>query len=280
MRALLLFDLDGTLVQSNGAGTIAIDRTFSELFGITGAAHRVDWRGKPDTRIFREILEACGLEPTPDRLAAARQSYLHHLKQLVGDHPGSLPPGIPAVLEAAAVDPRFRLALGTGNLEEGCRAKLAVHDLNRFFPVGGFAEDGEDRRELIRAAWIRSARYYWHQDSPRAGGEALRFFDRVIVIGDTPLDIDAAAANGFYSLAVATGNHTLAQLVACRPTLAFPDLADVHSVLQAVAALPAHPWADPTRAQPLPAPADPATGLGLSSPTPPATPSAGHTHSQ
>ena len=227
LGTILLFDLDGTLIKSNGAGTRALNRAFEVHYGLTEAIARVDWRGKPDTRIIAETLAVHGL-PADDRaIERVRTSYLQFLEEAVKQYPGTLPPGIPSLL-VAAKERGFRLGLGTGNLERGARIKLAVHDLNRFFPVGGFAEDGFDRAELIRKAAERTAAYYCDHEE----------LERVIVVGDTPLDIEAAARNGYYSLAVATGTHSLRELSACHPTLLYPDLGAVREILDAIEELP------------------------------------------
>jgi len=232
MRTLLLFDLDGTLLKSNGAGTFALNQAFKIYANVDDAIARVDWRGKPDVRIIAETLAVHGLEPSEKAVKEITELYLQFIQEAVKKYPGELPPGIPALLEEARRRGDFLLALGTGNLEGGARAKLGVHDLNRFFPVGGFAEDGFDRARLIRRAADRSAAYY----QAEMGGPPPA---RVVVVGDTPLDIDAAQRNGYYSLAVATGTHTPDELSACHPTLLFPDLGEVDEVLAAVDSLPA-----------------------------------------
>ncbi|MBE3578011.1 MAG: HAD family hydrolase [Limnochordales bacterium] len=238
MRTLLLFDLDGTLLKSNGAGTRALNQAFKIYANIDDAIARVDWRGKPDTRIIAETLEVHGFEPSEKAIKEITKLYLQFIQEAVKKYPGELPPGIPALLEEARRRGNFLLALGTGNLEDGARAKLGVYDLNRFFPVGGFAEDGFDRAELIRRAALRSAAYY----QAEMGGPPP---DKVVVVGDTPLDIDAAQRNGYYSLAVATGTHTLDELSACHPTLLFPDLGQVEAVLAAINGLPSQKLAFP-----------------------------------
>ena len=268
LATVLLFDLDGTLIRSNDAGIRAFNRAFAVHYGVPEAIARVDWRGKPDTRIIAEMLAVHGLPADQAAIERVRTSYLQFLEETVMQYPGRLPPGIPSVLVAAR-ERGFWLGLGTGNFQRGARIKLAVHDLNRFFPVGAFAEDAFDRAELIRRAAERARSYYRQHsqslasrpDSVPAPGAARPLYahgpagaprlpaapapdgelDRVVVVGDTPLDIEAAARNGYYSLAVATGTHSWGELSACHPTLLYPDLGAVQEILDAVEQLPPSP---------------------------------------
>ncbi|MEW6045850.1 MAG: HAD family hydrolase [Bacillota bacterium] len=192
---LILFDLDGTLVRSAGAGRRAIAKAWAAVFG---RAVDLDGRwtaGRTDPAIFRELGRRCGLESELEaRWPELERRYLSALEEEVARHPGELLPGVVEILEWAERR-GWALGLGTGNLRAGARLKLAPFGLSRFFPVGGFGEDGEDRAELLKVAARRA--------SLRFGRPA----DPVVVVGDTPLDVEAAHRAGFLAVAVATGPY-------------------------------------------------------------------------
>jgi len=128
-------------------------------------------------------------------------------------------PGVKALLATIAPEPRLALGLGTGNVEPGARIKLARADLNGYFAFGGFGSDRDQRPELLRVGAERGA---------QALGLPLARC-RIVVIGDTPLDVEAANAIGAESVIVATGGHTLEQLRQASPTALFADLTDPHA---------------------------------------------------
>ncbi|BAS26621.1 hypothetical protein LIP_0764 [Limnochorda pilosa] len=216
---MLLFDLDGTLVRGTRAGERAIDRAFLDLYGRPQATDGIDWRGKPDPRIFAEALEHLGLDPDHANNPVLWARYLRYLREEIARDPGEVVPGVTGFLERLAGNPAFGLALGTGNLAEGARIKLEPHGLNRFFPTGGFGSDSDWRPALIRLGIHRAQDHYGHP------------FGRVVVVGDTPLDIAAARENAAQVLAVAGGSYTLAELAAHDPDWLFPDFTPVEEIL-------------------------------------------------
>ena len=217
MRAmLLLFDVDGTLINS-GAGRKAFNRAFEQRFGIREATHEVDMAGRTDPAIYGDVCAKFGLDPAT--FDSWKAEFLFHLAAALRDEPGCILPGVKALVEACHHDPEFTLALGTGNVEEGARLKLAPHGLNPFFPTGGYGTDGATRADLI-AAGIQKAE--------RLVG---RPFDRVAVIGDTPHDVACGKANGCLTVAVATGRHSLDDLATARPDILLPNFAEAEQTL-------------------------------------------------
>jgi phosphoglycolate phosphatase-like HAD superfamily hydrolase len=227
---LLVFDIDGTLVSGSRAGREAFSLAIQDCLGFTVDLSNLNLPGKTDQAIMHEIIDEHGLpkdRPTWDCLLGA---FIRRLEEGLLLSPGRPCPGVRAFLEVVETRPEYALALGTGNVERGARLKLDAHDLNRYFPIGGFGDDDVLREVLIRRGIARAREHY---------GAA---FDRIVIIGDTPFDIDAARANDAYSLGVATGRFSIADLRAAGATLTMQDLADIDSVLTALASLPrAHP---------------------------------------
>lgn len=216
-KSVLLFDVDGTLIRTGGAGSRALRAAFDELYSAPEAPGRVDVRGNTDGSIFVEALRHAGVAPTAEEVARVLGVYLDALVREVEASPGyEVLPGVAPCLDALQGIPDLALGLGTGNVEHGARVKLRRGGLDRYFGFGGFGCDSADRPALVRRGAERGA--------TRLGAplEALR----VVVIGDTPRDVTAARANGFDVLAVATGGHPLDDLVASGADLAVSRLDD------------------------------------------------------
>ncbi len=205
--AVYLFDIDGTLVSAGGAGRRALERTLGEhcevLDGRLGGL-RLD--GMTDRLIVREALRLLDREFDDTLCDAVLARYVEHLRaEILG--PGyAVLPGVVETLERLRARGAL-VALCTGNVAEGARLKLARGDLERYFDWGasavcGFADDGEDREHVVRAALRRASARLDRSVEP---GEAL-------VIGDTPRDVAAAHAVGIPVLGVATGRYAEAAL--------------------------------------------------------------------
>jgi phosphoglycolate phosphatase-like HAD superfamily hydrolase len=225
---LVLFDVDGTLVDTAGAGRRALQAAFEAVHGLTGVAARtarVEFSGKTDPAIVAEMCAALALPETADGEVFER-AYLAALTAEMGRHDPRrrVLPGVLPLLEALAARPRVHLGLLTGNVEAGARAKLAPFGLNPFFPTGGYGSDHADRREVARCAAARVAGH--------AGcdlGAAA-----VVVVGDTELDVDCARAHGFRAVAVLTGWCSREALEAAAPDVLLPDLSDLETALRAL----------------------------------------------
>jgi phosphoglycolate phosphatase len=220
---IFLFDVDGTLCRTGGAGGRAMRRAFHELHGRADAMDVVDVRGNTDPNIVAEALRAIPLEPTEDAYARLMERYLAHLEdELERAQEYVTMPGVMALLDALAHE-QHALGLGTGNVEAGARAKLRRGGMDTRFGFGGFGSDAADRAELIRKGAQRGAERL---------GRALDDC-RVIVIGDTPRDVLAAQAIGAESVAVATGGHPIEDFDGLGATLTVPTLEhpDVYRLL-------------------------------------------------
>jgi phosphoglycolate phosphatase len=219
---ILLFDIDGTLIATGGAGKRAVVRAlerFGQDFGrgLADGALGFSFAGMTDRAIIRRGLEASSMPVSEAAIDAILDAYLAALRDEVGlSGAGAfrLLPGVVALLDALEGRPELALGLGTGNVEPGARIKLGHVGLADRFAFGGFGSDAEERAELVRTGALRGAVHL---------GRPLEDC-RVVVIGDTHRDIAAARAIGADCVAVATGPETLDDLVANGPRFAFADL--------------------------------------------------------
>ncbi len=227
MRAIVLWDIDQTLLHTAGAGRKAMSRAFRELYGVDDAFGRVEVSGRTDSAIFRDqaLLQGFDAERIRRELPLFIDAYIPHLEIAMREATGgTLKPGVVAVLAALQRRDDVLQGLGTGNFRRACESKLRHFEIDAYFPgfVGGFGEDSEDRHDVIAAGIERL----------RDGGDA----SRLVIIGDTPNDVSAAKANGAFALAVATGNHSVEDLLACGADAALADLSDVHRAVSAICA--------------------------------------------
>ncbi len=214
---VLLFDVDGTLVLTGGAGRRAMARAFGAVCGREDACAGFAFGGMTDRLIVRTGLCAVGHSDAEDVIDHLLGVYLDFLPDELSRATGyRIMPGVEAVLEVALARTAMAVGLGTGNIEPGARLKLAHGGLDDAFAFGGFGSDHEDRTELVRAGFIRGAARL---------GEPLERCRRVVV-GDTPRDVDAARALEAEAITVATGGFTIEQLSAAGATVAFTDLTD------------------------------------------------------
>ena len=214
--AILLFDIDGTLLHAGGAGRRAVARVFGERFARREVFDDVRFHGMTDRAIVRGGLARAGLAADEAAIDAVCAAYLAALADEVPHSAGfRIMPGAAALLEALAGRAGLAVGLGTGNLREGARIKLEHARLSHHFAFGGFGCDAEDRAALLRIGAERGARHL---------GADLGDC-RTIVIGDTPKDVAAAQAIGAESLTVETSGFAAAELRAAGATWAFPDLA-------------------------------------------------------
>jgi phosphoglycolate phosphatase len=222
LRKLLLFDIDGTLLASGGAGMRALVEAAAEVFG-SRDLDGIDIAGRTDTSIARQLYERAGQPATAENIAGLNACYLRHLEALLPDTKGSVLPGVFAILDRLAADRRYILALLTGNLEAGARMKLTRFGLWHYFGFGAYADDHHDRNALGPVAFAR-ARASCGVDIPAHDS---------FIIGDTPHDVACARACGARAVAVATGRHSPEELARCEPDWLFESLADVPAVLAA-----------------------------------------------
>ncbi len=223
MPTVALFDIDGTLISTGGAGARSWLHAFDKLYGIPADIGRFSDAGETDPTVARKTFEAAiGREPSEEELARLFAAYLYRLSEEVASSSGyHVLEGVVDLLTTLS-DAGTMLGIVSGAMEGAARVKLGRGDLNRFFVFGGYGSDSSDRAELTQAAVDRASMLHGHAIDPRA----------ICVVGDTPLDVAAARAVGAVAVAVATGKYSVKELVAAGadhvlPTLAhpFPDRA-------------------------------------------------------
>jgi phosphoglycolate phosphatase-like HAD superfamily hydrolase len=224
MIRLALFDIDGTLIRTHGAGVRAFARAFAVEFGLANGTETMSFAGRTDTGLVREFLRRHGQEATPGEMARFFDCYTFLLDHHLETSTGSVIPGVWSFIDALKRLPQPPvLGLLTGNIRLGAEIKLRRYGIWEPFVTGAFADDHEDRNQIARIALERGRRLL---------GNDLRG-EEVLVIGDTPLDVRCGKAIGARTLAVATGGATLDELQKHQADWAVPDLVNFP-----VAALP------------------------------------------
>jgi phosphoglycolate phosphatase-like HAD superfamily hydrolase len=208
-----LFDIDGTLIASGGAGKAAMEAAMATAFGITELRATVPYSGRTDRAIGRDLIHLHDLDDNAQTWPLLLSAYLAHLPACLASHQGRILPGIAALLEYLDSQDQVLLGLLTGNVRDGARLKLGHYRLDHHFAFGGFGDQHLDRNDVAREALAAV-----HQ---RCNGAAR--LENIWVIGDTPLDIRCARAIGVRVAAVATGLHPLEELAAEAPDLLVPD---------------------------------------------------------
>ena len=232
---LVLFDIDGTILLTDGAGRRAVHRALIEVFGGTGPGdHRFD--GKTDPQIVRELMRLEGHSDA--RIDAAMPAVFDRYVALLREELGVAPdrvrlmPGVRELLDALAARSDVVLGLLTGNLVAGAHAKLSAAGIDpSIFRVGAFGSDHEVRGELPAVAQRRAREELRVEIAGRD----------VVVIGDTPADIDCGRAIGARAIGVATGHYSVDELRQHDPAAVFADLSPTSDVLRAIMGVAAQP---------------------------------------
>jgi phosphoglycolate phosphatase-like HAD superfamily hydrolase len=208
-RRLVLFDIDGTLVHSGGQAKPAFAEALVEVYGTTGPIDDYDFGGKTDGQIVVELLSAAGVARgrIDAGLERLRASYLERFARRFDPARSRILPGVCELLDELVRRADVQLGLLTGNFEGGARIKLGALGLFDYFPFGSFGDDAIDRRDLPPIALERARRH---------AGRAFAAAETVIV-GDSLLDVDCAAAHGIPCLAVATGWTSRERLAEAAP---------------------------------------------------------------
>ena len=224
-QRILLFDIDGTLIDPAGEGTVCMKRALEDVCGEAGPIDTYDMSGKTDWQITADLMAMIGLPP--DVIAARRQAvfeaYVRHVNAAAPLFEMRILPGVPALLKELVSDPRFLLGLVTGNVREAVPYKLKAAGIDpSLFRFGAFGSEHEDRRLLPSLALHRLSQLL---------GEAPRT-DQVLVIGDTPRDIACARHAGLKVMCVATGCYGFKALGSFSPDYLLKDLSETEQVLE------------------------------------------------
>jgi phosphoglycolate phosphatase-like HAD superfamily hydrolase len=214
---LLLFDIDNTLLYSGGAGSFAMNVVFRELFGIDDGFGKIEFSGRTDRFIVQSALDAHGVTGHyDDHIGRFLEGYYGLLPQTLVEKQGSLMPGFPELLTALNATDGVRLGLATGNFSQAARHKLAHYGIEHYFTHNGGLLGGFGEESAKRADTVKTAISCLDGDMP----------DHVLVIGDTPKDVEAALDCGVIAVGVATGSYSTAQLEECGAQMVFEDFSD------------------------------------------------------
>ena len=220
-KRLLLFDIDGTLVSTMGAGIESLQVVIEKRYGARDDLHDIEIAGKTDSNIASDILRKYHVDPTPENIAAFLDEYVAHLAPLLPQLHGRVLPGIAEILARMKSKPDRVLGLLTGNVERGAQLKLKHYGLWDFFEFGAFADDHHDRNELGAFARKRAQEKHGHEFAAA----------QIDVVGDTGHDIACGKAFGARTVAVATGSWSREQLKQQDPDFLFADLSNVDEVI-------------------------------------------------
>jgi len=224
---LVLFDIDGTLIWTGGAGSRAMTRAFREWCGIDDCLAGIPVPGRTDTIILSDVLARHGLAADAEAVSQLLATYFRCLSlelSALAPRFGALP-GVVALLDALVSQPSITIALLTGNHSHGARLKLERFSLHTYFGIGAFGEDAADRNDLVPVALDRARALGMPEVAPRD----------VVVVGDTPLDVACGRAHGSRTVAVATGGCSVDDLRRAGADLAVETLEDTAGLLAWIA---------------------------------------------
>ena len=228
MKQLILFDIDGTLLSTNGAARRAFHRAMLDVYGTAGPIDTHVFNGKTDPQIVRELLAAEGFtnEAVDGALPRLFERYLHGMRHEVAQptHTTSVYPGVRELLDALHTSDDVVMGLLTGNIADGAALKLGSVQLTEYFVLGAYGSDAEHRHELPAIAVERA----FERTGVRFDGK------NVVIIGDTPNDVRCGQGIGAFAMGVCTGGHTQDELYAAGADVVFDDLSETVTVLDSL----------------------------------------------
>jgi phosphoglycolate phosphatase len=228
VKKLILWDIDGTIIVSHGAGVRAMEKALTKRFGVTCDLGKIDWAGRTDSWITGEVLRHTGLPDTAQNCHDYLETYLELLpRELRDGRQGQVLPGVLELLEILKHRPDVAQGLLTGNLKRGAELKLTHYQVWHYFEFGAFADDSPRRNDLGPYALRRAKERHAVDFRP----------ERTVIIGDTPHDIECGQVIGAQTIGVATGRYSVAELAARHPTAVFHDFADTAAFLRVIDAL-------------------------------------------
>lgn len=224
-KKLILWDIDGTLIVSHGAGVRAMEKALTKRFGVTVDLRRIDWAGRTDSWITGEVFRHCGLPDTPQASHDFLETYLELLpRELAAGPQGRVLPGVLELLETFHHRPDVAQGLLTGNVRRGAELKLTHYQVWHYFEFGAFADDSPRRNDLGPHALRRAKESHSVEFAPA----------NTFIIGDTPHDIECGKVIGARTIAVATGKYRVQELAAHTPTAVFKDFSDTAAFLRVI----------------------------------------------
>lgn len=218
--AVCLFDIDGTLLSSGGAGQAAMEAALESTFGITDPTEGISVAGRTDRAIVSDLMKYHSVDDVEESWLRFVQAYLEQLPQQLTAREGLVLPGVEELLVELHRREHLTLGLLTGNFQRGAEIKLSHYHLSDYFTGGGFGDDHFSRDDVAKAALADvRARVEIEDDA------------EILVIGDTPADVQCGRAINATVIAVATGIYSMDELEAVSPDYLCEDFADVELVL-------------------------------------------------
>ncbi len=222
MKKLIIWDIDGTLMECRGVGRLALNLTLQEIYGIEEGFKTINFAGTIDRQIIDEAQKLHQLYPFDE--AAFWNRYKDVLRVEIKKNPQiKMIEGVQSLLETLSAEPDLYHVISTGNAEVGAWVKLEETYLSAYFKHGVYGDQAENRTALVSRAIEKG----------RAQFDHWFLENEIFVVGDTPLDIEAAKNNGVHSIAVATGRYTVEMLTNYQPEYVFPNFMDQQAVLKA-----------------------------------------------
>jgi phosphoglycolate phosphatase-like HAD superfamily hydrolase len=219
---ICLFDIDGTLLSSGGAGKAAMEAALVTEFSIEDSLHGVPFSGRTDRAIVKDLFGHYGIEWSLSNWQRFLEGYLGHLPTCLASHNGQVLPGIASLLEDLSTRTDVALGLLTGNVRDGARLKLGHYALFHYFIFGGFGDQHFHRDDVAQEALIAVRSHFNGSVDPES----------IWVVGDTPFDIRCARSIGARAVAVATGLHPPEELAAEHPDLLLADFSNPATLLK------------------------------------------------
>lgn len=227
LMKLLLFDIDGTLLNTGGAGTLALRNTLTQIWGTVGPIDRYDLGGRTIREILRDLLTAGGIDEADiwPRFDEFVVKWPPELARVIQDFDVRRCPGTLELIDALRGREDALLGILTANIEKTAHIKLRTAGFDPGdFPVGAYGDVSEVRADLVPDAWRQAEALLGHPIPPAA----------TVLIGDTALDVETAHAARAQSVAVMTGGKSRAELAAAKPDYLFEDLSDTDAVIAAL----------------------------------------------
>ena len=217
---VLLFDIDGTLIRSGGAGKIALEQALNDCFNLENATADIDYGGRTDFSIVRELLELNGVDYSEGAKDKLLNTYCSLLPDIMNECSSEVLPGVFDLLDRLKDNSDYALGILTGNLKHGADTKLKLMGLDSYFSFGGYGDHAESRNLIAEQAVRDAKRHLTTAD--------LKSF---VVIGDTPKDVECAKHVEAVAVAVATGYASRDSVIKSEPDYFLEDLSDTDRVM-------------------------------------------------